>query len=37
MNAPSGRVGAVKHFLDLSDFDSATLGHLIADLNQALG
>ncbi|MGZ5932891.1 MAG: ornithine carbamoyltransferase [Rhizomicrobium sp.] len=31
MNAPIGRTGAVKHFLDLSDFDSATLNHLIAD------
>ncbi len=31
MNAPMGRTGAVKHFLDLSDFDSATLNHLIAD------
>ncbi|MEI9994798.1 MAG: ornithine carbamoyltransferase [Rhizomicrobium sp.] len=31
MNAPTGRVGTVKHFLDLSDFDAATLTALIAD------
>jgi len=31
MNAPAGRVGTVKHFLDLSDFDGATLNALIAD------
>ncbi len=30
MNAPPGRVGTVKHFLDLNDFDSATLNGLIA-------
>ncbi len=31
MNAPTGRVGEAKHFLDLAEFDSATLQHLIAD------
>src|SRR5882724_3749006 len=31
MSAPAARSGAVKHFLDLSDFDSATLNRLIAD------
>jgi ornithine carbamoyltransferase len=31
MNAPAGRVGAVKHFLDISDCDSATLHGLIAE------
>src|SRR6201994_1204474 len=31
MNAPAGRVGTVKHFLDLTDFDAATLSALIAD------
>ncbi|HEV2653153.1 MAG TPA: ornithine carbamoyltransferase [Rhizomicrobium sp.] len=31
MNAPAGRVGTVKHFLDLTDFDAATLSGLIAD------
>ena len=31
MNAPIGRTGAVKHFLDLSDFDSVTLNRLVAD------
>jgi len=31
MNAPAGRVGDVKHFLDISDLDSATLAGLIAE------
>lgn len=31
MNAPTGRVGDVKHFLDISDLDSATLHGLIAE------
>ncbi len=31
MNAPTGRVGETKHFLDLSEFDSQTLQRLIAD------
>ena len=31
MNAPPGRVGDVKHFLDISDLDSATLHGLIAE------
>jgi len=31
VNAPAGRMGTVKHFLDLSDFDGATLNALIAD------
>jgi ornithine carbamoyltransferase len=31
MNAPAGRVGDVKHFLDISDLDSATLHALIAE------
>jgi len=31
MNAPTGRVGTVKHFLDLTDFDAATLQALISD------
>ncbi len=31
MNAPAGRVGTQKHFLDLTDFDAATLNGLIAD------
>ncbi len=31
MNAPAGRVGEAKHFLDLAEFDSGTLQHLIAD------
>jgi ornithine carbamoyltransferase len=30
MNAPVGRTGTVRHFLDLSDFDTATLNQLIA-------
>ena len=30
MNAPAGRVGTVKHFLDLSDFDGVQLSALIA-------
>lgn len=30
MNAPAGRVGSVKHFLDLTDFDGAALNGLIA-------
>ncbi|HTP78529.1 MAG TPA: ornithine carbamoyltransferase [Rhizomicrobium sp.] len=29
MNAPMGRTGTVKHFLDISDFDAATLNQLI--------
>jgi len=31
VNAPAGRMGTVKHFLDLSDFDGVTLNALIAD------
>src|SRR6476660_337682 len=31
MNAPVVQTGAVKHFLDLSELDSATLNRLIAD------
>lgn len=31
MNAPAGRVGDVKHFLDISDLDSGTLHGLIAE------
>jgi ornithine carbamoyltransferase len=31
MNAPAGRMGSVKHFLDLTDFDAAALNGLIAD------
>ena len=34
MNAPLGRTSTVKHFLDLSDFDGATLNSLIADARQ---
>ncbi|MEJ1969220.1 MAG: ornithine carbamoyltransferase [Rhizomicrobium sp.] len=30
MNASAGRVGTVKHFLDLADFDAGTLNGLIA-------
>jgi ornithine carbamoyltransferase len=30
MNAPAGRTSTVKHFLDISDFDPATLNQLIA-------
>ena len=30
MNAPTGKVGTVKHFLDLSDFDAPQLNGLIA-------
>ncbi len=31
MNAPAGKVSTVRHFLDLSDFDSATLQKMLAD------
>jgi ornithine carbamoyltransferase len=31
MNAPAGKVQTLKHFLDIADFDAATLNALIAD------
>jgi ornithine carbamoyltransferase len=31
MNAPAGWIGEARHFLDLSDFDSATLQQLVTD------
>ncbi|HXC56195.1 MAG TPA: ornithine carbamoyltransferase [Rhizomicrobium sp.] len=34
MNAPTGRVGTVKHFLDLSDFEAPALNGLIAAARQ---
>jgi len=37
MNAPASRVGTVKHFLDLADFDAATLNGLIAEARRRKG
>src|SRR5215469_3999844 len=31
MNAPAGRMGSVRHFLDLTDFDATALNALVAD------
>ena len=31
MNAPVGKVGTVRHFLDIADFDTATLTRMLAD------
>jgi ornithine carbamoyltransferase len=34
MNAPTGRVGAVKHFLDLADLDATTLRGLLTEASR---